>query len=201
MDYFGSTNCSPRQVNVVKNVHKYSDSSLTKYQDIWIYSSVSSPQAFLVISGSLTSSANVFCFTETQSQSWGLPGPKRKKWKRSPPAPWTSSLNPNPRTELQSENCSRDLWRIKTKPLFVYRQDAWLQGVVLKESNEERHGDEVQCPQSQAAAQTSSSPAPPASPRSPNPSGTQCLHGHLSLKGRLFISLMFQISRRPWALG
>lgn len=78
LDYFSSTNCSLRQVNVVKNIHKYSDSSLTKYQDIWIYSSVSSPQAFLVISGSLTS-ANVFCFTETQSQTWGLTGPERVK--------------------------------------------------------------------------------------------------------------------------
>lgn len=77
LDCFSSTNCSQRQV-IVKIIHKYSDSSLTKYQDIGIYSSVSSPQAFLVISGSSTS-ANVFCFTETQSQTWGLTGPKRVK--------------------------------------------------------------------------------------------------------------------------
>lgn len=41
---FSSANCSLRQVIVVKNIHKYSDSGLTKYQDIGIYSSVSSPK-------------------------------------------------------------------------------------------------------------------------------------------------------------
>lgn len=44
LDCFSSANCSLRQVIVVKNIHKYSDSSLTKYQDIGIYSSVSSPK-------------------------------------------------------------------------------------------------------------------------------------------------------------
>lgn len=78
LDCFSSANCSLRQVIVVKkHTHKYSDSSLTKDQDIGIYSSVSSSQACLLISGSSTS-ANVFCFIESQT-SGGVTGPKRVK--------------------------------------------------------------------------------------------------------------------------
>lgn len=78
LDCFSSANCSLRRVIVVKkHTHKYSDSSLTKDQDIGIYSSVSSSQACLLISGSSTS-ANVFCFIESQT-SGGVTGPKRVK--------------------------------------------------------------------------------------------------------------------------
>lgn len=81
LDYFSSTNCSPRRANAVKNIHKHSDSSLTKYRDIWIYSSVSSPHAQLFQAP--LHQQMFFCTAEIRSQTWGLQTPK--EWKGNVP--------------------------------------------------------------------------------------------------------------------